>query len=377
MERKAMTPRPNWRERCEEVGFVYHSLHDYWQENRCYVFTAAEIDKLEAATSELHQLCLGLAGDIVKGGDYSAYKFPPEVCALVEQSWRRDRHLHGRFDLAYDGKDIKLIEYNADTPTALLEAAVVQWNWLEDLKLPDQFNSIHEKLIERWKVLREDLPVSLRLYFTALRVESPEDECHINYLMDTAVQAGIDCSSIDLEQIGWDGFAFTDVDDDRIIACFKLYPWEFLVRDEFAKNLPCATQFIEPAWKMLLSNKTILPLLWKKHPNHPLLLEAEFEGPLNSGPGPITGWVRKPALAREGENATIFAPEGAITSPFSNIEYDKNYIYQRRANVPCLDGYYPIIGSWVIGDDPAGIGIREDKNPITNNRSHFVPHYFK
>jgi glutathionylspermidine synthase len=36
--------------------------------------------------------------------------------------------LYGRFDLAYRGDGPpKLLEYNADTPTALFEAAVVQW----------------------------------------------------------------------------------------------------------------------------------------------------------------------------------------------------------------------------------------------------------
>ena len=54
----------------------------------------------------------------------------------------------------------KLLEYNADTPTSMFEAAVFQWTWLEQAierniipKRADQFNSIHERLIEAWKKL--------------------------------------------------------------------------------------------------------------------------------------------------------------------------------------------------------------------------------
>ena len=37
---------------------------------------------------------------------------------------------------------------------------------------------------------------------------------------------------------------------------------------------------------------------------------------------------------------------------------------------------HALVGSWVIAGKAAGIGMREDKNPITTNLSRFVPHYF-
>ena len=59
--------------------------------------------------------------------------------------------IYGRFDLRYDGAGpAKLLEYNADTPTTLLEASILQWNWLKDThEGDDQWNSLHEKLVER------------------------------------------------------------------------------------------------------------------------------------------------------------------------------------------------------------------------------------
>lgn len=73
-------------------------------------------------------------------------------------SWNEEPPaIYGRFDLAYDGiHPPKLLEYNADTPTALLEASVVQWYWLQDVfPKDDQFNSIHEHLVAKWKELKD------------------------------------------------------------------------------------------------------------------------------------------------------------------------------------------------------------------------------
>jgi glutathionylspermidine synthase len=371
MKREQIKPRPNWKERCEEVGFIYHSRDDYWREDACYMFTLSEIDRIETATQTLHDMCLELVDDIIQKGDYDPYWLSPEACATVERSWNNDeQHLLGRFDLAYNGADIKLLEYNADTPTALIESAVVQWNWLQDNELPDQFNSLHEKIIARWKILSRQFPYGCRLYFTALRVESPEDECHIGYLMDTAVQAGIDVSSIDIEDIGWDNGILVDVKDEPILAMFKLYPWEFMMRDLVGNMDKPTCVFVEPAWKMLLSNKAILPLLWERHRDHPLLLPASFDAP-SSGQ-----WLRKPNLGREGENVTGV---GFVVDPSPiNSVYDDHYIYQKYFEIPKPDYHHtPVIGSWMVGDEPAGIGIREDLSIVTNNKSHFVPHYFE
>lgn len=381
MERLLIEPRPDWKAKCEEIGFFYHSVDNYWREDRCYKFKVSEIQAIEHATYVLHDMCIELAKNIIEKGNYHRYNLPNDICSLIERSWNDDHpYLYGRFDLGYNGKEIKMLEYNADTPTCLLEAAVCQWQWMVDHFLNknitvDQFNGLHDSLIDRWKLIKDQLPLGCRLYFTALRTEVAEDECHINYLMDTAMQAGFEVSSISLEDIGWDGtYWFLDVKDEPISALFKLYPWEFIVVDAYGQHISkTGTQFIEPAWKMLLSNKTILPLLWEQFPNHPLLLPAYFD---NLEFKPNNGeWVKKPALAREGENLTIYRGPEEIKLTH-NPYYDKSYVWQEYFRIPTFNGYTPVIGSWVIGDDAKGMGIREDPSPITNNKSHFIPHYF-
>ncbi len=374
MQREQLVPRVDWQNLVDDLGFHFHTFDGevYWDERACYRFTAAGIDKLEAATGELQSRCIEAAGRVIEKREYERFRIPEPFHELIEDSWNDDqKSLYGRMDLSWDGNgEPKLLEYNADTPTALLEASVIQWHWLQDFNPKfDQFNSIHEKLIERWKDMRGQLPADGRVYFTCAS-DSPEDAGTLDYLRDTAAQAGIDPVPIDIADIGWDGARFVDLDSRTISALFKLYPWEWMAREEFGQHLLRRTvRVIEPAWKMVLSNKAILPVLWEMFPEHPNLLPAFFE------PGRFkSDFVKKPLYSREGANVTITTGGKTIEQPG---EYgEEGFIWQGYHPLPRFGGNYPVIGSWIVGEEPAGIGIREDDSPITKNSSRFVPHYF-
>ena len=373
MQREISTPRRDWQHKVEDLGFAFHSMDGvYWDERACYRFSAEEVDVLEAATAELHARCLEAVDRLVAKGDYERFRIPREFHPLVERSWKdAEKSLYGRFDFSWDGQGApRMLEYNADTPTALLEASVVQWYWLQDVHPEaDQFNSLHEKLIERWKAIRPQLPADGRVYFAG-DLDSAEDQGNLEYLRDTAVQAGLDARPIDIAELGWDGKRFVDLEGRGVAALFKLYPWEWMVREEFGAHLaPSMLRVIEPAWKMLLSNKAILPVLWEMFPRHPNLLEASFE------PGRIPSeFVKKPLYSREGANVSIQARDAAFEAPG---EYGaEGFVYQAYHPLPRFEGNHTVIGSWIVGDQPAGIGLREDDSPITRNTSRFLPHYF-
>lgn len=366
MQRESCTPRAGWRERVEALGFDFHTIEGqpYWLEDVRYRFSADEIDTLEDATAELHSMCLEAVDRIVRGGRCAELGLDETATHLVERSWRASEPaLYGRMDLSWDGSGPpKLLEYNADTPTALFEAAVVQWYWLQDvLPAADQFNSIHEKLIARWK----EVSTGGKIHFAAC-YDQAEDRATCDYLRDTAAQAGIDGAALDIEQIGWSGADFIDLDNAVIQTLFKLYPWEWLLAETFGANVPkVAMRWIEPAWKMLLSNKSILPLLWEFFPDHPNLLAASHRR------GDLSGTiVRKPRHGREGEGVIVLG--AGISEPASSDAQ----IYQQFHQLPSFSGRYALIGSWLIGHEPAGIGMREDADRITRNTSCFVPHYF-
>ncbi len=383
MRREAIPRRDSWQRRLEDAGCYFHTIDGkpYWREDAAYVLSSAEIDRIEDAGDELHRMCLDHAADVVGRGDYRGYGFPDEVKAGVEASWKRgDRHLYGRLDLGYDGTGLKLYEYNADTPTALPEASVWQWHALEDRGWPDQFNAIHEHLLARWQSFARSGASEgrTRVHFAAMRDGQHEDWGNVHYLLETAAEAGFDGSSIPVEEIGWNGHTFTDVQERPIELLFKLYPWEWMMADAFGwKVRESQTRFIEPAWKMLLSTKALLPLLWRRHQGHPLLLEAHFEA--DAGSQSLSHeWVRKPVLGREGANITRGRPGSADWQPRSPVPlYDKHgYIVQRWFPSRSFGGISPVLGVWIVADKACGLGIREDAAAFTTNASCFVPHYF-
>lgn len=375
MERITVAPRADWRDRAEALGFSFHSLggETYWTEDAAYRLTETEVERLEGATQALENTCLDFVDETVQRGDYDAYGYTDDACAMIEASWQRqDKNLYGRFDFVFgpDGQP-KMLEYNADTPTALFEASVVQWDWLQShFPAGDQFNSLHERLIDAW---RHFGLFGHRLHFSCLR-DNVEDKGTVDYLRQTATLAGLDTDHIFIEDIGWNGRRFVDLAEQPITRLFKLYPWEWLFTDAFAPHLRRAEmRFIEPAWKMLLSTKALLPLLWRRWPDHPHLLPASFDaGDMN---GPL---MRKPVHGREGEGVLRLLQGQAApaeTGDAGNFLADR-FVYQAAIDMPCFDGRYPVLGSWVVASQASGLGIREDATPITRNSSRFVPHFF-
>ena len=382
--------RPDMVQQLLEVGFDYYNLPSsdgshYWSDNIAYEFTLAEIDQIEDATNELHAMCMDFVADEVIQGDYEHYRFTDLQKNLIEQSWRESApHLYGRFDFGYDGNNLKMFEYNADTPTSLLEAAVVQWQWLEQVEgLPnrDQFNWIHEELITRFSVLQQQSGKT-GFHFAAMADAGREDWGNLDYLADVAYNAGWHIHRLTIEDIGYDNETqqFVDLNNQPIEALFKLYPLEWMTTTEYAPHmLGSETQFFEPAWKLLLSNKALLAKLWQKHPNHPYLLPTYFNRHDITDRKSI--WVKKPLLGREGANVFYYEKNNGLEfaakgSEHSNFYANAGYIYQQKFELPNFDGMYPVIGSWVVGDVACGMGLREDFAAVTGNDSHFIPHYF-
>ncbi|MFZ4761783.1 MAG: glutathionylspermidine synthase family protein [Alphaproteobacteria bacterium] len=371
MKRHSLTPRTNWQQQVEALGFDFHSPDGnvYWDERACYSFSAAEIDMLETATNELEAMCLKAVRYVIDNNLFNRLNIPPIAQDMITESWRAgDKHFYGRFDLAYDGHHPpKLLEYNADTPTALLEASVVQWQWLESL-MPekDQFNSIHERLIDAW----QRIGINGKLHFASTN-QSPEDLGTTIYLQDCANQAGLDTHFITMGDIGSDNNHFYDMDNNIIHNLFKLYPWEWMWEEEFAPLIhKSGLRIIEPAWKMLLSNKGILAILWEMFENHPYLLKASLVESAISG-----DVVKKPIYGREGSNVTIRSQEANIST--KGTYGAEGYVTQEYFSLPVFDGNYPIIGSWVVASQAAGMGIREDSSRITSDSARFIPHYFE
>jgi glutathionylspermidine synthase len=396
MKRIHLGARPDLVQKAEAAGFTFHAMYGepYWDEDTVYEFTLAQVENdIEDPATELHEMCRQAADHIVASEELmERLAIPRAHWDLVAESWQSGQpELYGRFDLIYDGHDpAKMIEYNADTPTALFESASFQWTWFEDMvasgALPpdsDQFNGIFEALTARFKHI---FPRDTNIHFTAIET-LVEDYATVEMMAYAARAADMGAHFVNLEQIGiTPAGQFSDAEARVIGKLFKLYPWEDLLRDDFAVHLATAQcKFIEPAWKAVVSNKGLLPVLWRLFEGHPNLLPSFFADEIAAGSDAVTraqdalarGTVTKPIFGREGASVAIMRGNEMIEASTEHDYADHPMIVQAYAEMPVFDGYRPIIGAWIVGKTCVGMGLREDRSRITQNLSRFKPHYIR
>lgn len=382
MKRVSIGERPDWREKAIEYGFNFHTLYGqpYWCENAYYQFTLAQIETLEDATAEIHQMCLQVVEKVIASDDLMAkFRIPQHTWSFARNAWHTCQpSLYSRLDIVYDGQHPpKLLENNADTPTSLYETAFFQWIWLEDKlhsrQLPDnadQYNSLQEKLIARFAKLQSQHGFSL-LHLACCK-NTEEDRGTVQYLQDCATEAGLPNKFLYIEEIGLgEKGQLTDMEDQVISNLFKLYPWEFMLREMFSTKIQDArVRWLEPVWKCILSNKALLPMLWQMFPDHPNLLPAYFA---EDKIPPMDNYVIKPLFSREGANVKV-VEQGLETARIDGPYGEEGLIVQSFFPLPRFGDSYTIIGSWLVDDQPCGIGLREDKQIITQDFSRFYPH---
>jgi glutathionylspermidine synthase len=226
--------------------------------------------------------------------------------------------------------------------------------------------------LAKWKDIAPYLK-SRAIHFTHLDDAAGEDTLTVTYLRDLAAQAGLKSTGIFTKDIGWNASTrrFVDLDSRPIDVLFHLYPWEWLTKEAFGPHIVDsygAMDWIEPVWKMMLGNKAILPVLWELFPDHPNLLPCFYDRQGGTH-------VKKPLLGREGANITV-EKDGRVVAGTEGAYGGEGYVYQELFDLPDFEGNRPVIGSWIVDGEPAGMGIRED-GLITGNTARFVPHVFE
>lgn len=392
MERVNIEPRPNWELTAEAMDFSWHTPEGqpYWDESVYWHLTAEDVAELEAATVTLNEMAAMAVSDIINGQQLPLFGYDARTIKLIEHSWHNrafQPSILTRIDLAYDGKGPpKLLEFNGDTPGTLFESAEFQRHWQQE-RYPEaqQFNNLESHLrngltkfrtFELGKLRPYGLP---KLYTTSERF--PEDEGTVAYLRRLCDELMIPSEHIHLEEIGWrenggpgNPDCFVDMQDQPLELLFKFVPWEWLIDDPFGQHLMDEASrgnltVLEPAWKMVITNKRFLAELWTMFPHHPNLLAA------SSDPRKITSArvVQKPFLGLAGENIRI-TEDGRTVEASDGYQVQDQYLYQEYTPLAEAEGNHAVIGSWLIDGRGAGIGIREDKALITGKTCRFVPH---
>lgn len=385
---------------------------DYWREDIHYSFSEADEQAVADASAAIFDMCIEAGDFIVKNpAVMKRMGIPKWAFEQVIYSWNEEPaygSVYGRFDLRFGGTDHadeelrvpQLYEFNADTVTCLVESAWTQWQWFEELFSDldaTQSNYIWELLIKAWDRNLSEITAKFgykpTVHFASSSSDrSGEDLMNVLYLVSACQQTGHQMKMIAIESIvlNPDG-RFYDADGDHIDVCFKLLPWEMMLSSEYGKacikdmaalqqNLSAKkpveqTIWIEPIYKMLWANKGLLAVLWQlfgdDQERSKYLIPSWFSG---DQPGHLTDFARKPLLSREGADVELHLG-GKVEIPCETGQYGREgYVYQRYAPPPKFDDFFPIIGSWMIDGDYAGLCVREGSGPVTGPLDYFAPH---
>jgi len=386
--------KPLTDEYLESVGFIWHKDSD---ESAYIADEILEINEAEAeafyeAGNELYEMFIKGAEYVIENNLFSELNIPDSLVGMVKKSWENDVHWHlyGRFDFAggIDGKPIKLLEFNADTPTSVFESAIIQWAILKynGFDAHRQFNSLYESLGENFKRLMTleestqnfasyNAEASFKILFSCMN-GSIEDENTTRLLEYIATEAGYDCDFEFVENVAFSADGIFK-DDEYFEFWFKLIPWEYIAKDEpeLAKILNTIMQnekaiILNPAYCLLFQSKAMLKILWDLYPNHPLLLESSFE-PLQN-----KKQIQKVTLGREGANSAILDAKGNVEFEKSGGYGEYKSIYQEFVELPKdTEGRYYQAGVFYAYESCA-LGFRRG-GLILDNGAKFVGHIIK
>ena len=374
----------------ESIGFGWHTDLDgsRYISNELVSITQDEAEAFYEATNELYDMYVAAAEYVINNDLFHELGIPFNLVDIIKSSWENDVHWHlyGRFDLAggIDGKPIKLIEFNADTPTSLFETAIIQWAMLKFNNLDEaaQFNDVYEALVENFKrlvTLQEDTSrfdeyyEGWKILFSSI-AGSVEDENTTRLLESAARDAGFECDFAFVDEVSFDDENGIFWNGQNWEYWFKLIPWEMIAIDEsdlalIIKNIIKNQKAIilNPAYTLLFQSKGIMKILWDLYPNHPLLLESSFE--------PLKGkkQVKKPFLAREGANVSIINSDGSIEIQNDGEYANGKFLYQEFADFAKDENGNSYQAGMFFAFEGCALGFRKGKD-IIDNYSKFVGH---
>ncbi|EAI8563823.1 glutathionylspermidine synthase family protein [Campylobacter upsaliensis] len=374
----------------ESIGFSWHTDEDGsdYLDNQFICVSKNEANAYYEAANELYDMFIAAAQNVIDNDRFDELGIPFNLIDAIKMSWENEVHWHlyGRFDFAggLDGKPIKLIEFNADTPTSLFESAILQWAMLKQNNLDEhlQFNSIYESLMDNFKRLItldesveefEEHYRGWKILFSSV-AGNKEEELTTKLLAHIAKDAGFECdfAYVDEVEFGEEGIFKNGVNYEY---WFKLLPWEEIAIEE-GELAMLLTQImrnqkaiiLNPAYTLLFQSKGILKILWELYPNHPLLLESSCE--------PLQGkdFVRKPMFGREGANISIVKDDVKLQEnigPYGN----NKMIYQQYYELNSNENKYYQAGVF-FAYEGCGLGFRKG-GLIIDNASKFVGHIIK
>ncbi len=377
----------------EQIGFKWHTDSDEskYVADELVIVSDAEAEAYYEAVNELYDMYAEAAQYVIDNNLFFDLGIPFNLIDTIKKSWENDVHWHlyGRFDLAggIDGKPIKLIEFNADTPTALFETAILQWALLKHNKMDEerQFNNVYQAVSDNFRRLITlfDDPGEFERHYEGWKIlfssisGNTEEEQTVRLLQQMAIDAGFQTGFEPLGGVKFDEDGIYDSDENLYEYWFKLYPWEEIAIEEpelatLLTNIMNNQKAIilNPAYTLLFQSKGMMKILCDLFPDSPYLLKTSFE-PLNGIP-----YVEKRMFGREGANVKLFDASGKITEandgPYANFRP----VYQEYVEFPRDSHANAYQAGVFFAYEACGLGFRRG-GKILNNMSKFVGHVLR
>jgi len=374
----------------EQIGFFWHTDPDQtpYVASELVDITPDEADAYYEAVNELYEMFVEAGEYVIENDLLHEIGIPFNLIDAVKMSWENDVHWHlyGRFDLAggIDGKPIKLIEFNADTPTALFETAILQWAILKynSMEETHQFNNVYEAIRDNFKrlvMLEDDIEgfeehyEGWKILFSSVK-DNEEEESTVKLLQTIAEDAGFVTEFAYMEDVEFDGEDGVFYNNVNYEYWFKLYPWEDIAIEE-SELARLMTQimvnqkaiFLNPAYTLMFQSKAFMKILWDLYPNHPLLLETQFE--------PLKGvaQVEKKIFGREGANTIIVDKNEKIIEERDGEYGEFPSIFQEYVELPKDSKGDSYQAGVFFAYEGCGLGFRKG-GLILDNYSKFVGH---
>ncbi len=381
--------QPLDREVMEDIGLSWHTDRDgsSYIDSQLVRVSEAEAEAYYTAANALYDMYVEAAQRVIDEQLYVELGIPANLVKQIEDSWDNDDlHLYGRFDLAggLDGLPIKLIEFNADTPTSLFETAIVQWALLKANAMDEsrQFNNLHEMLKENYHrlVTGDDPPTAFAARYAQQKLlfssasGLPEDEQTVRYLQHVAHEAGWYTDFCYLHEAGFSDDGVFNKDAQLADFWFKLFPWEDIAADELELTRLLGrvasggrTRIINPAYTLLFQSKGIMKVLYDLYPDSPYLLPTDF--------APLDGveQVHKKLFGREGANLQLLGRDGSVLSQTDGPYAHHKGVYQERARFAQDAGGDNYQAGVFYVWEACGLGFRRG-GAILDDMSKFVGH---
>ena len=375
----------------EELGFSWHTDNDNtkYVSDKLVQISQNEAEAYYKATNEIYDMYVEAAEYVIENDLFFDLGIPFNLVDAIKKSWENDVHWHiyGRFDLAggINNLPIKLIEFNADTPTSLFETALLQWALLKHNNMDEnrQFNTVYESIQNNFKrlvTLFDDIDEfeerydGWKILFSSIEGDD-EEEATTKLLQQIATDAGFNTGFEYLQNVRFDEDGIFDSNDNQYEYWFKLYPWEDIAHDEpeLATTLTDIMQnqkaiILNPAYTLLFQSKGMLKILCDLFPDSPYLLKTSFE--------PLGGiqHVEKTVFGREGANTKIVASNGSILEEIDGPYGNYKKVYQEYVDFPKDENGAKYQAGVFFAYEACGLSFRKGSE-IMDNMSKFVGHY--